>query len=100
VVKVRYGGQWDTPSDFLPRYKTAIDRRGPAPPELEYLEWKSGIGQKTIPFPKSFLSLQETFLYGGGGGVGKGLELVGENMCASGDARLTDSPLFVEPDEP
>src|SRR5262249_4709840 len=33
-------GQWDTPKEFLPKYKTAIDRRSPIPPEPEFSKWK------------------------------------------------------------
>jgi hypothetical protein len=38
-------GQWDTQSEFLPRYKTAQDRRSPIPPEPAFTEWKRSYRQ-------------------------------------------------------
>src|ERR1700722_943603 len=35
----RLWGQWDTRKEFLPKYKTAIDRRSPNPPEPAFTEW-------------------------------------------------------------
>lgn len=32
-------GQWDTPVRLLPNYKSAADKRSPAPPEIEYKQW-------------------------------------------------------------
>ena len=82
----RIWGQWDTKSEFLKRYKTAADRRSPAPPEPEFTNWKRSYRQDHKAFPKSFGNISEYFLHGGGVGVGVG---VGKNICASDDARLS-----------
>ncbi len=74
-------GQWDTPPKYLPRYKTATDRRSPIPPEPALTQWKRRYREDNKVFPKCFGNLAETFLHGGGveGGGGK-------SICASGDA--------------
>jgi len=92
-------GQWDTPSDFLPKYKTANDRRSPTPPEPEFSDWKKRYRNETKSFVKCFGNVSESFLYGKGlvgYGVGKGE--VRENICASpaGTAHVSDSgPLLL-----
>lgn len=47
-------GQWDTRPEFLPRYKTAFDRRSPIPPEPAFTEWKNTYRQQKKGFPKLF----------------------------------------------
>jgi len=92
-------GQWDTPTKYLPRYKTAETRRSPIPPEPAFTEWKRRYREENKAFPKCFGKLSETFLHGVGVGGGK-------NICASGDARVSgllpsiDNPPFetTEPD--
>ncbi|MCC6344275.1 MAG: hypothetical protein IT166_18890 [Bryobacterales bacterium] len=64
-------GQWDTQPKFLPRYKTAGDRRSPIPPEPAYSEWRKSYLAEKKSFPKSFGKFPETFLYGVGVGEGK-----------------------------
>jgi len=81
-------GQWDTPADFLPRYKTALDRRSPVPPEPAFTEWKKRYRTENKGLPKCFMNIPETLQYGVGvgGGVGDGV-VVEKNTCASDDAR-------------
>lgn len=81
-------GQWDTPVEFLPRYKTAADKRSPAPPEPAFLEWKRRYRSKSKTLPKCFENFPETFRRGVGGGGGDG---DGKTMCASGEARGRDA---------
>ncbi len=90
-------GQWDTRRELLPRYKTAADRRSPMPPEQAITEWKQRYREQNRAFPKCFGNISESFLcgVGVGGGVGEG-----KNTCASGDARLIDSPLMPSIDNP
>lgn len=76
-------GQWDTQSEFLPRYKTAQDRRSPIPPEPAFTDWKRSYRTENKSFPKLFENLtksSETFPCGVGveGGVGDG-----KKPCAS-----------------
>lgn len=79
-------GQWDTQSRCLPRFKTASDRRSPAPPEAAYLAWKrSYLSQKTS-FPKYFGNISEGFRSGVGVGVGVG---VGDGKCLPRSLALT-----------
>src|SRR5438876_1591219 len=47
-------GQWDTKSEFLPRYKTASDLRHPAPPEPTFSEWRRRYREVSKEFPKCF----------------------------------------------
>jgi hypothetical protein len=84
-------GQWDTPAEFLPRYKTAIDRRSPIPPEPEFTDWKKRYRSETKSLPECFGNIPESFLCGKGlvrYGGGKGMV---KNTCASSDAPL---PVF------
>jgi hypothetical protein len=83
-------GAWDTKSEYLPRYKTSIDRRSPAPPEPEFTEWKRRYSEQITAFPKSFSKLSEEFLLGVGVGGGIG---IGKDTCASAEAnaRLGDT---------
>jgi hypothetical protein len=101
-------GQWDTPLENLPRYKTASDRRSPAPPEPAFTEWKAAYRDSRKAFPKSFSNLSEAFtklsenpsesfqrqahgvVVGGGGGGGGGKVLgeasgLGPKPLPSGD---------------
>jgi hypothetical protein len=55
-------GQWDTKTEFLPRYKTSIDKRSPIPPEPAFTDWKRRYREECKAFPKSFRNLSETFL--------------------------------------
>jgi len=92
--------QWDTPAEFLPRYKSAIDRRSPIPPEPEFSEWKKRYRSETKSLPKCFGNIPESFLCGKGlVGYGVGKELV-KNTCASGDARWSDSAPVLSIDNP
>lgn len=89
-VDGRLWGQWDTRKEFLPRYKTAIDRRSPSPPEPAFTEWKKQYRQQSAVFPKCFKKISEAFQHGVGVGVGVG---VGKNICASQtDARVGEFP--------
>lgn len=100
-------GAWDTPSKSLPDYKTARDRKSPAPPEPEFSQWRKAYRDQKTPLaklcPNISQKFSENFPLGVGIGIGKGL-----NTCASQepDARVcaaqisTDDPPFVttEPD--
>jgi hypothetical protein len=90
-------GQWDTRPELLPKYKTALDRRSPAPPEPAFTEWKRRYRHDTKAFPKSFVNVSETFLHGVGVGVGVG---VGKNICASPNGNARESGLFALVDNP
>ena len=57
-------GQWDTNTKFLPRFKTAFDKRNPAPPEAAYTQWKRRYQIEVKAFPKSFGNISETFRSG------------------------------------
>lgn len=72
-------GQWDTRNEFLPRYKTASDKRSPIPPAAEFIEWKRRYREQYKSLPKSFGNFSAEFLRGVGGG---------KSICASKDARL------------
>ncbi len=72
-------GQWDTRPEFLPRYKTAADRRSPPPPEKQFSDWKNSYRQQerrqlvdSKSFPKFFGNFSET-RWEGGGGRGRGM---------------------------
>lgn len=82
-------GQWDTPAEFLPRYKTAGDKRSPVPPEPALSEWKRRYRSKSKTLPKCFENFPETFLHGVGvgGGVGDGDgDGEGKTICSTADA--------------
>ena len=96
-------GAWDTPDRLLAKYKTAADKRSPAPPEPAFSEWRSRYRaeEKTVAtFPKSFENVSEKLSenfslgIGIGDGIGKG-----KNICASDEARVDGSDSFslVEP---
>jgi len=91
-------GQWDTPAEFLPRYKTAIDRRSPIPPELEFNEWKKRYRAETKSLQKCFVNIPESFL------CGKGLVGYGEGKktrLSNGDGPVDEMPsggVDAEPD--
>src|SRR5882672_3563615 len=73
-VNGRIWGQWDTRSEFLPRYKTTADRRSPIPPEPAFTEWKKRYREESKSFPKCCGNISETFhagAYGVGVGVGE-----------------------------
>jgi hypothetical protein len=92
-------GQWDTRPEFLPRYKTAVDRRSPPPPEQPFIDWKKRYREENKAFPKCFGNISESFLHGVGvgGGVGVGIG-VGKNLCASpGDARVSATESQTQP---
>jgi len=65
-------GQWDTPSEFLKRYKTSADRRSPTPPEPAFTAWKLAYRKEKEAFPKCFENVAESFsAWGWGRGRGK-----------------------------
>ena len=110
-VDGRLWGQWDTRSEFLPRYKTTADRRSPIPPDPAFAEWKKRYREENKSFPKCCGNISETFhagVYGVGVGVGEGIGVGVEktNTCAApknGAACVSvDSPPFdtLEPDPP
>lgn len=84
-------GQWDAKKDLTPRYKTALDRKSPIPPEPAFTEWKKKYAGESKAFPKSFGRVSEAFprvvVV-----VGVDVEEKSKNICASGDARSTNSP--------
>src|SRR5579872_6063022 len=81
-------GQWDTPKELLPRYKSAADRRSPDPPESEFREWKRLYRAKDKAFRKCFGNFSEKFQRGVRGvGVGEGVG-EGKNIWPSDDGRL------------
>jgi hypothetical protein len=79
-------GIWDTPERLLLRYKTAADKRSPAPPEPAFSEWKSAYRSKSQSFPKFCENIPKVFgvdAYGEGDGVGVGAgEGEGKNICS------------------
>lgn len=89
-------GQWDSRPELLPRYKTAVDRRSPFPPEPAFTQWKRRYREEQKAFPKCFGNISETFLHGVGVGGGVG---IGKNICASpeGNARVGDLPPVNDP---
>jgi hypothetical protein len=80
-------GQWDTPTAFLPRFKTASDKRSPAPPEPAFSDWKKRYRAAHARLPKSFDTISEGFLRGVGGGDGVGIG-DGKSLCAFDKARV------------
>lgn len=85
-------GQWDSKLENLPRYKTATDRRSPAPPEPAFSEWKKAYQSEKGAFPKLRVNVSERFQLGIGVGVGVG---VGEkHKCASAGANARAPELF------
>jgi hypothetical protein len=65
-------GQWDVNENWLPRYKTAIDRRSPAPNPEKFKKWVClGKSQRTPDFG-NFSKSFENFHPGVGVGVGVG----------------------------
>jgi hypothetical protein len=82
----RLWGQWDTRREFLPKYKTAADRRSPAAPEPEFTDWKKSYPPQTTGFVKCFGNISETFQHGVGIGIGK------TNTCAANAARVGELP--------
>lgn len=92
-------GAWDTPDRLLAKYKSAADRRSPAPPEPAFSEWRSRYrseGKDVATFPKSFENISEKFSENSPSGIGIGLGIgvgKGKNICASDDARVNDPPV-------
>ena len=95
-------GQWDTQSEFLPRYKTAQDRRSPIPLEPAFAEWKLSYRTENKSFPKLFENLTKVSgnisVWGWGWGGGWGwywgwqntlLASVDERGAAIEDSKLT-----------
>ena len=55
-------GQWDTPDRCLPKYKTARDKRSPAPDSKEFERWRrSRVPQDPAPFQKFFQNFLKKF---------------------------------------
>jgi hypothetical protein len=82
-------GQWDTNPKFLPRFKTALDRRSPIPPESAFTQWKRRYREETKSLPKSFQNISGAFPCGVGVGV--------KTFCASDDARVGELPSIDNP---
>lgn len=59
MVDGQLWGQWDAKPEYLPRYKTAADRRSPIPPENELGSWKARYRTQCKAFPKSFENLRK-----------------------------------------
>jgi hypothetical protein len=78
-------GEWDTPPEFLPRYKSTSDRRSPVPPEPAFSDWKKSYHTEHARLPKSFDVLSARFLLGGGDGEGIG---DGKSLCAFDKAHV------------
>ncbi len=85
-------GQWDTRSEFLPRYKTSLDRRSPNPPESDFAEWKRRYRDERKGFPKCFGNISETF-HAPVHAVAVAVAVAekDKNTCASDDARGCES---------
>lgn len=109
----QYWGQWDTRPELLPRFKTARDRRSPAPPEPDFSDWKRSYREQNTAVPKSITNVSEVlrkdfgnvaegFPCGGGIGIGVGTGIGdGKNTCASPDGNARSSvghlPIIDEP---
>jgi hypothetical protein len=92
-VDGRLWGQWDTRKEFLPRYKTSIDRRSPNPPEPAFTEWKKRYREERKALPKCFGKALETF-HAGVHAVAVAVAVaVEKDICASpnGNAHVGDS---------
>jgi hypothetical protein len=108
-------GMWDTRPELLPRFKTARDKRSPAPPEPDFSNWKRLYREQSKAVPKSIGNLSEVlrrdfvntsapFPSGGGIGVGVGTGIGdGKTLCSSDDERgasiLELSPLRSKPSD-
>lgn len=106
-------GIWDTRPELLPRFKTARDKRSPAPPEPDFSDWKRLRLEQNRAVPKPIANLSEVltqdfgnvsegFRSGVGIGIGVGIGVgEGKNTCASpdGNARMAHAsiPLTDEP---
>lgn len=88
-------GMWDTRPELLPRFKTARDKRSPAPPEPEFSNWKRLYREQSRAVVKPIENLSEVFRHdfgnpsesfrsGGGIGVGTGIG-DGRTLCSSDD---------------
>lgn len=77
-------GAWDTRTALLPRYKTASDKRSPAPPEPAYSNWRNAYRTGAVGLPKPLANLSRSlprdfrnstgaFPPGVGDGVGGGV---------------------------
>jgi len=95
----QFWGVWDTRPELLPRFKTARDKRSPAPPEPDFSDWKRlRIEQnRAVPrsivnlsevLPQDFGNVSESLRSGGGIGIGVGGGIGdGKTLCSSGDER-------------
>ena len=54
-------GQWDTKLEYLPRYKTATDRKSPLPDPQAFSVWKKRYISEYRQLPKCFGNLSEGF---------------------------------------
>ena len=86
-------GQWDVNENWLPRYKTAVDRRSPAPNPENFKNWRlEGKSQRAQDFG-NFRKLSENLRagVGVGGGVGVG-ECITEVVGAVEDLENGENP--------
>jgi hypothetical protein len=78
-------GQWDTKPEFLPRYKTSVDKHSPIPPESAFTDWKRRYRAECKAFPKSFRNISDGFLL-----EESCVELSREKQRPSDDAHVGD----------
>ena len=86
-------GQWDVNENWLPRYKTAIDRRSPAPDPENFKKWVFlGKSQRAQDFG-NFRKLSENLRAGVGVGVGVGSTPPRARTQTTTEATATDRRL-------
>jgi hypothetical protein len=96
---------WDTRPELLPRFKTARDKRSPAPPEPDFGNWKRlrieqnravprSIANLSEVLPQDFGNVSEGFRSGVGIGIGIGGGIGdGKTLRSSGDERGGAEPV-------
>ena len=72
-VEGKFWGQWSTNPKFLPRFKTAMDKRSPIPPKDEYEAWISSYRNGTKGTSEILRKYCEIFPSGVGVGIGVGV---------------------------
>jgi hypothetical protein len=91
-------GEWDAKSGSLPRWKTAKDRKSPAPDQKAFDLWKKDYLLQTKPLP-NISEIFGKFPLGVGVGVGVGVgKGVGKKLCAKSQKRF-QQPTVAEVDE-